>query len=74
MQTASALFKVSVLYGDLQMGRLTKNHDANTAQLKELTTTPPMSPERHAALLRKRTAQRRLLEDRAYQRLRSDLF
>lgn len=57
------------------MGRLTKNHDANMAQLKALTTTPPMSPERHAALLRKRTAQRRLLEDRAnLKQLVAELF
>jgi len=57
------------------MGRLTKNHDANMAQLKDLTTKRPMTSEEHAAVLRKRTAQRRLLEERAnLKQMASDLF
>ncbi len=57
------------------MGRLTKNHDANMAQLKDLTTKRPMTAEEHAAVLRKRTAQRRLLEERAYlKQMTNELF
>jgi hypothetical protein len=42
---------------------MTKSNYANTAQLKELMTAPPMSAERHAELMRKRIAQRRKLEE-----------
>lgn len=45
------------------MVRHVKNNYSNIAQLKELTRTPPMSGERHAAILRKRNANRRMIED-----------
>jgi len=40
-----------------------KSNYLNTAQLKELMTAPPMSAERHAEVMRKRIAQRRMLEE-----------
>ncbi len=40
-----------------------KSNYVNTAQLKELMTAPPMSAERHAEVMRKRIAQRRMLEE-----------
>lgn len=40
-----------------------KSNYANTAQLKELMTAPPMSAARHAEVMRKRIAQRRMLEE-----------
>lgn len=40
-----------------------KNQEENTARLKHLMTAPPMSANRHAAILRKRIALRRMLED-----------
>jgi hypothetical protein len=40
-----------------------KSNYSNTAQLKELMTAPPMSAARHAELMRKRIAQRRMLEE-----------
>ncbi|MES2833031.1 MAG: hypothetical protein V4695_13705 [Pseudomonadota bacterium] len=45
------------------MGRLIKNNYTNSAQLKDLTTIPPMSAERHAAIMRKRIAHRRMVEE-----------
>ncbi len=45
------------------MSRLIKNNYTNSAQLKELTTIPPMSAERHAAIMRKRIAHRRMVEE-----------
>lgn len=47
----------------------------NTAPLKDLMTAPPMSPERHAAINRKRIQERRRLEDLRQQKAdRNDLF
>jgi len=40
-----------------------KSNYVNTAQLKELMTAPPMSAARHAEVMRKRIAQRRMLEE-----------
>jgi len=40
-----------------------KSNYMNTAQLKELMTAPPMTAARHAEVLRKRIAQRRMLEE-----------
>jgi hypothetical protein len=40
-----------------------KSNYSNTAQLKELMTAPPMTAARHAELMRKRIAQRRMIED-----------
>lgn len=40
-----------------------RNNYANTAQLKELMTAPPMSAARHAELMRERNARRRKLEE-----------
>jgi hypothetical protein len=39
------------------------NNYANTAPLKALTTTPPMTAAQHSSLMRKRTQQRRMIED-----------
>ena len=40
-----------------------KSNYVNTAQLKELMTAPQMSAARHAEVMRKRIAQRRMLEE-----------
>lgn len=40
-----------------------RNNYSNSAQLKDLMTAPPMSAARHAEVLRKRIAQRRMLEE-----------
>jgi hypothetical protein len=40
-----------------------KSNYVNTAQLKDLMTAPPMTAARHAELMRKRIAQRRMLEE-----------
>jgi len=39
------------------------NMEENTAELKDIMTTPPMSAERHAAITRKKIEQRRMAED-----------
>lgn len=54
------------------MGRLIKNNYTNSAQLKDLTTIPPMSAERHAAIMRKRIAHRRMVEEAKELRLSVD--
>ncbi|GAC1408790.1 MAG: hypothetical protein NVSMB6_08170 [Burkholderiaceae bacterium] len=57
------------------MGRLIKNNYTNVAQLKDLTTIPPMSAERHAAIMRKRIAHRRMVEEaRELKLVRDPLF
>lgn len=45
------------------MSRLIKNNYTNIALLKDLMTTPPMSAEQHAEIMRKRIAHRRMLEE-----------
>lgn len=45
------------------MGRLIKNNYVNNALLKELMTTPPMTAEQHAEIMRKRIAHRRMVEE-----------
>ena len=45
------------------MGRLIKNNYSNIAQLKDLMTTPPMTAEQHAAVMRKRIEHRRMIEE-----------
>ncbi|WP_020656897.1 hypothetical protein [Massilia niastensis] len=40
-----------------------RNNYANTAELKELMTAPPMTAARHAEVLRQRNARRRMLEE-----------
>lgn len=40
-----------------------KTNYMNTAQLKELMTAPPMTAAQHAEVMRKRIAQRRMLEE-----------
>lgn len=54
------------------MGSFIKNNYSNNALLKELTTIPPMSAERHAAIMRKRIAHRRMLEEAKELKLSSD--
>ncbi len=39
------------------------NNYSNTAQLKDLMTTPPMTAAQHAEIMRKRNEQRRKIED-----------
>jgi ribosomal protein S4 len=45
------------------LGRLIKNNYSNIAQLKELMTSPPMSAAQHAAIMKKRTEHRRMIEE-----------
>lgn len=40
-----------------------KSNYSNTAQLKDLMTVPPMSAAKHAEVMRKRIAQRRMVEE-----------
>lgn len=40
-----------------------KSNYSNVAQLKDLMTAPPMTAARHAEVLRKRIAQRRMVEE-----------
>jgi len=54
------------------VGSFIKNNYSNNALLKELTTIPPMSAERHAAIMRKRIAHRRMLEEAKELKLSSD--
>ena len=44
------------------------NNYSNTAQLKDLMTTPPMTAAQHAEIMRKRNEQRRKIEDAREQR------
>jgi hypothetical protein len=39
------------------------NAEENDAPLKDLMTTPPMTAEAHAAIMRKKIDQRRMAED-----------
>ncbi|MCS0585245.1 hypothetical protein NX784_27045 [Massilia pinisoli] len=51
------------------------NNYSNTAQLKDLMTTPPMTAAQHAEIMRKRNEQRRKIEDAREQRqAEKDLF
>lgn len=45
------------------MSHLIKSNYSNIAQLKDLMTAPPMTAEQHAAVMRKRIKQRRMLEE-----------
>jgi ketol-acid reductoisomerase len=45
------------------MQPLMKSNYSNTAQLKDLMTVPPMTAAQHAEVMRKRIAQRRMLEE-----------
>ena len=40
-----------------------KSNYSNTARLKELMTAPPMTAARHAELMRKKIAMRRMVEE-----------
>lgn len=42
---------------------LMKSNYANTAQMKDLMTVPPMTAAQHAEVMRKRIAQRRMVEE-----------
>lgn len=52
-----------MLYTESGLSRLIRNNYSNAAQLKDLMTAPPMTAVRHAEVLRKRIAQRRMLEE-----------
>ena len=52
-----------LISGVINLGRLIKNNYTNIAHLKDLTTLPPMTAERHAAIMRKRIAHRRMVEE-----------
>jgi ketol-acid reductoisomerase len=51
------------LFQESGLSRLMRNNYSNVAQLKDLMTAPPMTAARHAELMRKRIAQRRMLEE-----------
>ena len=52
-----------------------RNNYANTAQLKELMTAPPMTAARHAEVMRERNARRRMIEEaRELKKADTDLF
>ena len=40
-----------------------KSNNSNVAQLKELMTAPPMTAAKHAEVMRKRIADRRMVEE-----------
>eukprot|EP01036_Dinobryon_divergens_P012137 gene12137-biopygen10794 len=63
------------LFQESGLSRLMRNNYSNVAQLKDLMTAPPMTAARHAELMRKRIAQRRMREsvDLDHQRLRAAL-
>jgi hypothetical protein len=63
-----------VTAGGENLGRLIKNNYSNNAQLKELTTIPPMTAEQHAAVMRKRIEHRRKLEEAKEMKLATDDF
>jgi hypothetical protein len=44
------------------MSHLVRSNYSNQAQLKVLMTAPPMSAEKHAAVMRKRNLDRRTIE------------
>jgi hypothetical protein len=56
------------------LGRLIKNNYSNIAQLKELTTIPPMTAEQHAAVMRKRIEHRRMIEEARELKLATEDF
>ena len=45
------------------MSNSVKSNYSNAAQLKDLMTAPPMSAAKHAEVMRKRIALRRMVED-----------
>ena len=49
--------------GVKELDRINTNNYTNTAQLKELMTAPPMTAEQHAAIIRKRIRDRRMVEE-----------
>lgn len=52
-----------------------KSNYSSTAQLKELMTAPPMSAAKHAEVMRKRIAQRRMVEEaKELKKAHGDLF
>ena len=52
-----------------------KSNYSNPANLKDLMTAPPMTAARHAELMRKRIAQRRMVEEaRELKRAVGDLY
>ena len=52
-----------------------KSNYSNTAQLKDLMTAPPMSAAKHAEVMRKRIAQRRMVEEaKELKKAAGDLF
>lgn len=49
--------------GVKELDRINTNNYTNMAQLKELMTAPPMTAEQHAAIIRKRIKDRRMVEE-----------
>lgn len=45
------------------MSHLVRSNYSNMAQLKDLMTVPPMTAEQHAAVMRKRNRDRRMVEE-----------
>lgn len=71
---AECVWKLPVIFtnGAINLGRLIKNNYTNVAQLRDLTTMPPMTAERHAAIMRKRIEYRRMVEEAKELKLVSD--
>jgi hypothetical protein len=46
-----------------KMSHLVRSNYSNMAQLKDLMTVPPMTAEQHAAVMRKRNRDRRMVEE-----------
>jgi hypothetical protein len=51
-----------------------KSNYSNAAQLKDLMTAPPMSAAQHAEVMRKRIAQRRMVEEAREQKRASSSY
>ena len=49
--------------GVKELDRINTNNYTNMAQLKELMTALPMTAEQHAAIIRKRIKDRRMVEE-----------
>lgn len=55
--------RLAIYFGAKHLSHLIKSNYSNIALLKDLMTVPPMTAERHAEVMRKRIAQRRMVEE-----------
>jgi hypothetical protein len=61
----------------LHQGSTMRNNEENAARLEDLMTMPPMTPQQHAEIMRKRIVGRHALEearDRRFLGLDDELF